>query len=179
MGIPFLTHKPQNFRATKGSWRQQPECLHGCSTSANTRRAILSVRLSSEHASLESTHYKYSFPEYHYWSRSNEIADNMAPGYKSTTYPNAYRWSLTALLVFHYQSEMGSLKHRGKAEEKVYQWVMLTSDSSENAFQCCNLKKIPCFHVRRWVDTAFPHRTKIKKQRVQPPALPSCCRKDC
>lgn len=44
----------------------------------------------------------------------------MAPGYKSTTYPNAYRWSSTALLVFHYQSEMGSLKHHhGKAEEKL------------------------------------------------------------
>lgn len=44
----------------------------------------------------------------------------MAPGYKSTTYPNAYRWSLTALLVFHYQSEMGSLKHHhGKAEGKL------------------------------------------------------------
>lgn len=44
----------------------------------------------------------------------------MAPGYKSTTYPNAYRWSSIALLVSHYQSEMGSLKHhRGKAEEKL------------------------------------------------------------
>lgn len=126
--------------------------------------------------SLESSHCKYSFPEYHYWSRSNERADNMAPGYKSTTYPNAYRWSSTALLVFHYQSEMGSLKHhRGKAEEKLTNEECLFLLLQKMLLNATIWKKF-CFHVWSWVDIASPQRTKIKKQSVQP-ALPWFYRK--
>lgn len=173
MGIP--TSYMQNFRATKGSLKHQPErCL-----SKHSSEWSLSVRLSSEETSLESSHYKYSFPEYHYWSRSNEIAGNTAPGYKSTTYPNAYRWNSTALLVFHYKSKMGSLKYHHlfcQSRRETYSWVVFISDSSENAFKCCDLKK-KCFHAWRWVDTASPHWTKTKKQKAQPPAPPWSHRK--
>lgn len=66
----------------------------------------------------------------------------MAPGYKSTTYPNAYRWSSTALLVFHYQSEMGSLKHdHCKTEEKLIHEQCLFLIFSENAFKCCKQRE--------------------------------------
>lgn len=88
----------------------------------------------------------------------------MAPGYKSTTYPNAYRWSSTALLVFHYQSEMGSLKHHhGKAEEKLTNECCLVLIPQRVVLNATIRKKKSLFSCVKMSRHSFPSKNQDKK----------------